>query len=318
MPPAAAEVLVDRQRILATEPVIRPHLRVTPVVELEGSAIGLPDIRLLLKLELLQHSGSFKARGAFANLLLRPIPRAGVVAASGGNHGAAVAYAGMKLGVPATIFVPAICSPAKLERIRGYGATLRVGGELYDDALTASEAWATETGALAVHAFDQDETLAGQGTVGLELQRQAPEVDTVLAPVGGGGLLGGLAAWYGDSVNLIGVEPELAPTLARALGAGRPVDAPAGGLAADSLAPGSVGERGFPLIQRHVHRVVLVSDDEIRQGQELLWSLLRIVAEPGGAAAFSALSSGKYRPVPGSRIGIVVSGGNTVAVSFDR
>jgi threonine dehydratase len=241
-----------------------------------------------------------------------------VVAASGGNHGAAVAYAAMKLGVPATIFVPAICSPAKLERIRSYGATLRVGGEFYADALTASEAWATDTGALAVHAFDQEETIAGQGTVGLELQRQAPEIDTLLAPVGGGGLLSGLAAWYGDSVKLIGVEPELAPTLAHALEAGRPVDAPAGGLAADSLAPRSVGERGFPLIQRHVDRVVLVSDGEIRKAQELLWSLLRIVAEPGGAAAFSAVSSGKYRPAPGSRLGIVVSGGNTVAVSFDR
>jgi threonine dehydratase len=275
-------------------------------------------VRILLKLELLQHSGSFKARGAFANLLLRAIPPAGVVAASGGTHGAAVAYAAMKLSVPATIFVPAICSPAKLERIRSYGATLRVGGEFYADALTASEAWATDTGALAVHAFDQEETIAAQGTVGLELQRQAPEIDTLLAPVGGGGLLSGLAAWYGDSVKLIGVEPELAPTLAHALEAGRPVDAPAGGLAADSLAPRSVGERGFPLIQRHVDRVVLVSDGEIRKAQELLWSLLRIVAEPGGAAAFSALSSGKYRPVPGSQIGIVVSGGNTVAVSFDR
>jgi threonine dehydratase len=316
--PAAVEALVDRARILATERMIRPYLRATPVVELEGSALGLSDVRLLLKLELLQHSGSFKARGAFANLLLRTIPPAGVVAASGGNHGAAVAYAAMKLGVPATIFVPAICSPAKLDRIRSYGAVLRVGGDFYADALTASESWARETGALPVHAFDQEETLAGQGTVGLELQRQAPEIDTLLVPVGGGGLLSGLAAWYGDSVNLIGVEPELAPTLAHALEAGRPVDAPAGGLAADSLAPRSVGERGFPLMKRHVGQVVLVSDSDIRTAQELLWSLLRIVAEPGGAAAFSALSSGKYRPAPGSRIGIVVSGGNTVAVSFDR
>src|SRR4051812_22541703 len=205
--PATAKALVDRQRILATEPVIRPYLRTTPVVELEGSAIGLPEVRLLLKLELLQHSGSFKARGAFANLLLRAIPPAGVVAASGGNHGAAVAYAAMKLGVPATIFVPGICSLAKLERIRRYGARLRVGGEFYADALLASEACAAQTGALAVHAFDQEETLAGQGTVGLELQRQAPEIDTLLVPVGGGGLLSGLAAWDGNSVKLVGAEP---------------------------------------------------------------------------------------------------------------
>jgi threonine dehydratase len=315
--PAAAVALVDRHKILAAEPVIRPHLRTTPVVELEGSPLGLPDVRILLKLELLQHSGSFKARGAFANLLLRTIPPAGVVAASGGNHGAAVAYAAMKLGVPATIFVPAICSPAKVDRIRSYGATLRVGGDFYADALAASEAWVKETGALAVHAFDQEETIAGQGTLGLELQRQAPDLDIVLAPVGGGGLLSGLAAWYGDSLTLIGVEPEEAPTLAHALEAGRPVAAPAGGLAADSLAPRSVGERGFPLMQRHVERVVLVSDREIREGQQLLWDLLRIVAEPGGAAAFAALASGKYRPAAGGRIGIVVSGGNTVAVSFD-
>jgi threonine dehydratase len=316
--PAATEALVDRQRILTTESVIRPHLRTTPVVELDGSVIGLSSVRLVLKLELLQHSGSFKARGAFANLLLRSIPPGGVVAASGGNHGCAVAYAAMQLGVPATIFVPAICSPAKLERIGSYRATLRVGGESYADALAASEAWAAETGALAVHAFDQEETLAGQGTLGLELQHQAPDLDTLLVPIGGGGLLGGIAAWYGDSVRLIGVEPELAPTLSRGLEAGRPVDAPAGGLAADSLAPRRVGERGFPLLQRHVERVVLVSDRDIREAQERLWRVLRIVAEPGGAAAFSALSSGKYQPAPGSRVAVVVSGGNTVAVRFDQ
>lgn len=316
--PAAAYSLVDHERILATEPVIRPHIRSTPVVEVDGAELDLPQVRLSLKLELLQHSGSFKARGAFANLLLRRVPEAGVVAASGGNHGAAVAYAAMRLGIPATIFVPAIASQAKMDRIRSYQATLKVGGDCYADALAASEEWVAHTGAMPVHAFDQDETLAGQGTLGLELQRQVSDLDTVLVAVGGGGLLGGIAAWYGGAVRLIGVEPELAPTLTRALEAGRPVDAEAGGLAADSLAPARVGERVFPLVQRYVERVVLVSDRQIREAQETLWRLLRIVAEPGGAAPFAALISGRYRPDAGSRVGVIVSGGNTVAVSFDR
>jgi threonine dehydratase len=316
--PAAADSLVEHERIVATESVIRPHIRSTPVVEVDGTDLDMPRVGLCLKLELLQHSGSFKARGAFANLLLRPIPSAGVVAASGGNHGAAVAYAAMRLGIPATIFVPAIASPAKMDRIRSYRATLKVLGQCYADALAASDEWVARTGALSVHAFDQDETLAGQGTLGLELQRQAPELDTVLVAVGGGGLLGGVAAWYGGAVRLIGVEPELAPTLTRAFEAGRPVDTEAGGLAADSLAPARVGERVFPIVRRYVERVVLVSDREIREAQETLWRLLRIVAEPGGAAAFAALASGRWRPDPGSRVGVVVSGGNTVAVNFDR
>ncbi len=316
--PAAADSLVDHERIVATESVIRPHIRWTPVVELDGADLELTQVRLSLKLELLQHSGSFKARGAFANLLLRRVPVAGVVAASGGNHGAAVAYAAMRLGIPATIFVPAIASLAKMDRIRGYRATLKVAGECYADALAASEEWVARTGAMPVHAFDQNETLAGQGTLGLELQRQAADLDTVLVAVGGGGLLGGVAAWYGGTVRLIGVEPELAPTLTRALEAGRPVDAEAGGLAADSLAPARVGERVFPIVRRYVERVVLVSDRQIREAQETLWRLLRIVAEPGGAATFAALASGRYRPDAGSRVGVIVSGGNTVAVSFDR
>jgi threonine dehydratase len=316
--PAIVATPVDRQRIAATEPVIRPHIRRTPVVELDGSAVGAPDIRLLLKLELLQHSGSFKARGAFANLLLRSIPPAGVVAASGGNHGAAVAYAARQLGVPATIFIPSIASAAKVQRIRSYGATLQIGGEDYGDALAASEEWAVESGALPVHAFDQEETLAGQGTVGLELHQQAPDLETILLPVGGGGLLGGTAAWYGGAVRVIGVEPEAAPTMTRALEAGRPVDAEAGGIAADSLAPRRVGDKTFALARQWVERVVLVSEQDIRAAQERLWGLLRIVAEPGGAAAFAALASGRYRPDRGSGVALVVSGGNTVAVNFDR
>jgi len=310
--------IVDGERIIATEQLIRPHIRRTPVLEIEAAELGLAANCLSLKLELLQHSGSFKVRGAFANLLLRDVPPAGVVAASGGNHGAAVAYAAMKLGKKAKIFVPRISSPAKIRRIRDYGADLVVAGERYANALTASEAWVVQTGALPVHAFDQVETLLGQGTIGSELAAQAGDLDTLLVAVGGGGLVGGIAAWYAGAIRVIGVEPETAPTLTRALAAGRPVDAEAGGIAADSLAPSRIGERVFPIIQRHVDRVVLVADEAIRAAQEVLWQTIRIVAEPGGAAAFAALLSGRYRPAPGERVGIVVSGGNTVAVDFSR
>ena len=316
--PDTATLPIDRKRITATESVIREHVRRTPVVELDGSEAGLSGGRIVLKLELLQHSGSFKARGAFAHLLLRKVPPAGVVAASGGNHGAAVAYAAMKLGVPATIFVPSVASRAKMERIRDYRAELVVSGERYADALTASEERAAQSGAMAVHAFDQEETLSGQGTLALELEGQVPDVDVVLVPVGGGGLIGGMAAWYGRAVKIIGVEPELAPTLTRALEAGHPVDADAGGIAADSLAPRRVGERVFPLVSHYVDRVILVSDRSIREAQEALWGLLRVVAEPGGAAAFAALRSGRYCPPDGAQVAVIVSGGNTVAVDFGR
>jgi threonine dehydratase len=287
-------------------------------VDLEGRDLGLPGITITLKLELFQHAGSFKARGAFTNLLLREVPEIGVVAASGGNHGAAVAYAAMKLAVPARIFVPTCSSPAKVERIRGYGAELIVAGDRYADALAASEAWAAQSRAMRIHAFDQVETLCGQGTLGLELQRQATDLDTVLMAVGGGGLLAGVAASYAGSIRLIGVEPELSPTLSKALEAGRPVDAEAGGIAADSLAPRRIGELVFPIVRRYLDRVLLVSDAEIREAQVTLWNQLRVVAEPGGAAAFAALLSGRYRPRPGERVGVVVSGGNTVAVDFNR
>ncbi len=228
---------IDRARIAATYEVIRSRIRRTPVLEVDGADFGLPSCRMSLKLELCQHSGSFKARGAFAHLLMRSVPRAGVAAASGGNHGAAVAYAAMTARLPAKIFVPTVSSPAKVERIRGYGADLVVTGDRYADALAACERWVAQTGALSIHAFDQTETLLGQGTVGLELEEQAPGIETLLVAVGGGGLIGGIAAWYAGRIKVVGVEPEAAPTLARALEAGRPVDAEAGGIAADSLAP---------------------------------------------------------------------------------
>jgi threonine dehydratase len=314
----ATSPVIDRECVAAIEPIIRPHIRRTPVLEINGTDIGIVPLSITLKLELLQHAGSFKARGAFANLLTRDLPKAGVVAASGGNHGAAVAYAAMKLGVRARIFVPSVSSPAKIARIRDYGADLVVVGERYAAALAASDEWQAETGALPVHAFDQAETLLGQGTLAMELERQAPDLETLLVAVGGGGLIGGIAARYAGRVRIIGVEPEGAPTLHRALAAGRPVDAEAGSIAADSLAPRRVGDLMFPIAQNHVERVVLVGDAAIRQAQEMLWSVARVVAEPGGAAAFAALLSGRYPARSGERVGIVVSGGNTTAVDFAR
>lgn len=312
------ETLPTRDDIAAAERSIRPHIRQTPVLSVAAADFGLSGPPLTLKLEFLQHAGSFKARGAFANLLLREVPAAGVVAASGGNHGAAVAYAARTLGVRAKIFVPAIASPAKIAQIESYGAELVVGGERYADALAASEAWVAETGALPVHAFDQRETLAGQGSVGLEFEAQAPDCDTLLVAVGGGGLIGGIAAWLQGRVKLVGVEPEAAPTLTKALAAGRPVEAEAGGIAADSLAPRQVGQLAFPIAQRHVAETVLVEDAAIAAAQQALWRTLRIVAEPGGAAALAALLSGRYRPRAGERVGVLLCGANTTAVNFDR
>ena len=320
--PVATTPAIDRDRIAAVEQTIRPHIRRTPTVEVDVADFGLArSTRLTLKLELLQHAGSFKTRGAFAHLLTRPVPAAGVAAASGGNHGAAVAFAAMKLGVRARIFVPVISSAAKIQRIRDFGAELVVGGDRYADALAASDAYVTASGALSVHAFDQVETLVGQGSLGLELETQVPDADTILMGVGGGGLIGGVASWYGAATprraRVIGVEPELAPTLSYALEAGKPVDAPAGGVAADSLAPRQIGELVFPIAQQYIDSVVLVSDDAIRNAQRLLWQTLRVAAEPGGVAALSAVLSGAYRPREGEHVAVVVSGGNTSAVNFD-
>lgn len=307
---------LDGASIRAAAERIAPHIRRTPVVAVDGADFGLPAVRLVFKLEFLQHAGSFKSRGAFNNLLTRAIPPVGVVAASGGNHGAAVAYAAMKMKRPATIFVPSVASPAKMEQIRGYGARLEVAGERYNDALIASEKWVAQTGAAAIHAYDQIETLQGQATVGLEYEEQAPALDALLVAVGGGGLIGGIAAWYAGRVPVIGVEPEAAPTLTRALEAGQPVDAPAGGIAADSLAPKRVGSLMFPIAQQYVERTVLVTDDAIREAQRSLWKALRIVAEPGGAAALAALTSGAWKPAAGQTVGVLLCGANTSAVEF--
>jgi threonine dehydratase len=292
------------------------HVRRTPVLEVDGTDVGLPGVQLVFKLEFLQHAGSFKVRGAFTHLLTREVPPVGVVAASGGNHGLAVAFAAMRTGTPASIFVPGVCAPVKMAQIRACGAQLHVVGERYADALAASQQWQHDSGALPIHAFDQPETLLGQATVALEFERQAPGLDAVLVAVGGGGLIGGMAAWYRGRTALIAVEPEAAPTLAHAMAAGHPVDAPAGGVAADSLAPRQVGALMFPLAQSHVQRTVLVSDAAIQQAQQTLWRVLRVVVEPGGAAAFAALEGRAFAVQPGQRIGVLLCGANSDAVRF--
>ena len=307
---------IDRASIAAAHGIIRPYIRRTPVIEVDGADFGLGAFRSFLKLEFMQHAGSFKARGAFANLLLREVPAAGVVAASGGNHGVAVAFAARRLGKPARIFVPSIASPVKMARIRECGAELVVAGESYADALAESEDWARASGALQVHAFDQRETLLGQGSVALEFEEQVPGLDTLLVAVGGGGLIGGIAAWHAGAVRIVGVEPEAAPTLTRATACGRPVEAQAGGIAADSLAPKQVGALMFPIAQRFVERVILVADEAIQAAQQILWDTLRIVTEPGGAAACAALLLGQYRPRADERVGVLLCGGNTTAVDF--
>jgi threonine dehydratase len=323
--------VIRRDGIRDVEKVIRPYVRRTPIIEVDladfasgakgnvASRGGSVDgAKLTLKLELLQHGGSFKARGAFANLLMREVPAAGVVAASGGNHGVAVSYASMKLGIRAKIFVPSVASQEKVDRIRANGAELVIGGDRYADAQAASEIWRSESGAMMVHPYDQNETMLGQGSVGLEFEEQAPEIDTLLVAVGGGGLIAGIAGWYAGKIRIIGVEPETAPTLFNAMRAGKPVDSEAGGVAADSLAPKRVGELMFPIAQKFVERVVLVTDDAIRDAQRALWRTMRIASEPGGAAAMSAVISGRYVPAKGERVGVLVCGGNTTAVDFGR
>jgi len=315
---ATSNPLIDPSQILAVYTRIREHIRRTPILAMDGSDFNLSAFPVILKLELFQHTGSFKARGALTNLMMRDVPPAGVVAASGGNHGVAVAFAAQKFNVAARIFVPSVASPAKRQRIEEYGAKLVIAGERYADSLEASKLWQEKSGAMPIHAFDQLETLLGQGTVGLEFEEQAPELDTLLVAVGGGGLIGGIASWYQGKIKIVGVEPEAAPTLAKALEAGRPVDAEAGGIAADSLAPRRVGELMFPIAQKFVNRVLLVSDDEIRAAQEQLWRAARVAAEPGGTTGLAALTSRKYVPTKGERVGVLICGGNTTAVDFFR
>ncbi len=298
---------VSRTSIAKTFQLIGPYVRRTPVIDV--SVPGVED-RVTLKLEMLQHSGSFKPRGAFASLLGAEVPAAGVAAASGGNHGAAVAYAAQQLGMPAHIFVPAVAPRAKIAKIKGYGATVVCKGGAYADALEQCERFIAETGAMSVHAYDAEGTLNGQGTVGLELEDQAGDLDAVIVAVGGGGLIGGIAAWYDGAANVVAVESEGCATLHTSLEAGERKTISPSGLAADSLGASCPGELMFPIARRAVGQSVLVGDEAIGDAQRWLWHNLRIVTEPGGAAAFAALLSGRYVPGAGERVGVVVCGAN--------
>jgi threonine dehydratase len=300
---------VTRDDVVAAATRIEGRVRRTPVLDL-GRGVGGTDARVALKLEHLQHTGSFKPRGAFSKLLASDVPAAGVIAASGGNFGVAVAYACRSIGRAAEVFVPATSPAAKIERIRHEGASVTVIDGLYDDAAVACAARAAESGALWLHPFDQAEVVAGQGTIGIELAQQAPDADTVLVAVGGGGLIGGIAAWYAGDARVVGVEPDGSRCLAAALEAGEPIDVPVQSLAADSLGAKRVGQIAFSIARRHVDRVVLVADEAIRDAQRILWRDVRVLTEPGGAAAFAALISDAYHAAPGERVLVLVCGAN--------
>jgi threonine dehydratase len=299
---------VSRDDIRAAFTRIAPHIRRTPVWALpHGFGHGGP---VSLKLEFLQHAGSFKPRGAFNTLLSRPIPPAGVAAASGGNHGAAVAYAARKLGLRARIFVPEISPAAKVAVIRSHGAEAVIGGERYAEAQEACDRYVAETGALRVHPFDAETTIAGQGTVALEWEQEAPDLDAVLVGVGGGGLISGIARWWAGRVKVVGVEPEGSRALHAALAAGGPVDVEVESVAADSLGARNVGGLVHAICRDTVDHVALVADDAIRAAQATLWRDWRIATEPGGAAALAALISGAYRSRAGERVGVLLCGAN--------
>jgi threonine dehydratase len=303
---------VTRADIKAAAARIQYHVRRTPVLDVGRGAFGLDgSVGLVLKAELLQYTGSFKPRGAASRILSAEAPAVGVAAASGGNHGQAVAWVAGQLRLPATLFVPASSSPVKQARIAAYGAELRVGGAAYDDAQAACDAFVAASGALLVHPYDQPEVVAGQGTVGLELVEQAPDIDTVLVAVGGGGLIGGIAAWLGDSpVRIVAVEPERSCCLAAARRAGRPVPVEVGGIAADSLGARQLGELAWQITRHTVERSLTVSDEAIVDAQRALWSECRLAAEPGGATALAALLSGAYRPATDERLAVIICGGN--------
>jgi threonine dehydratase len=307
--------MIDRQTIAATHAKIQAFVRRTPVMDVRMKGIARP---VALKLELLQHTGSFKARGAFANLVGRKLPEAGIAAASGGNHGAAAAYAARELGVGARIFVPEIASPAKVSRIKSYGAEIVQDGARYDEALKHCMAYVEASGAINVHAYDEEPTLLGQGTLGLEIEEQLPGIDTLLVAVGGGGLIGGIAAWYESRVRVIAVEPETSNALYAAMAAGKPVKVTPSGIAADSLGASFAGNLMFEIAKKHVDHVALVSDLDIRKAQRWLWEETRLVTEPGGAAAMAALLSGRFRPAADERVCVLVCGANTEPEAFAK
>lgn len=300
---------VSRAEIEAAARRIAGHIRVTPVLELPRGALG-GDWTPVFKLELLQHAGSFKSRGAFNNLTSREVPAAGVSAASGGNHGAAVAYAAMKLGCKAKIFVPEISPAAKVETIRRFGAEVVIGGAQYDDAQAACDAYVAMRGAMKIHPFAAATTIAGQGTLAREWEEQS-KIDCALIAVGGGGLIAGAAAWWsGQPTRVIGVEPEGSRALQAALMAGGPTEVTVKSIAADSLGARNVGQLVHDVCAGNVSQVVLVPDEAIRAAQKALWQDFRLATEPGGAAAFAAILCGAYVPEPGERVGILLCGAN--------
>ena len=303
--------MIERSDIIAARARIGDHVRRTPVLSLSPSTFeGLPGA-LCFKLESCQVTGSFKPRGVFSRVLSEPIlPASGLVAASGGNHALAVAFAASALRVPCHVFLPAIAPAAKRERLRVLRAEVTIVGDVFAEALAAAEAHARATGALAIHPFDHPAVVAGQGTLAAEWEEQQPDLDTVLVAVGGGGLIGGIAAWHAGRRRIVAVEPDGAPSLARARAHGGPVDIETGGLAADSLGCRRVGEIGFGLAQRYVEQALVVSEAAIRRAQTWLWEEIRIVAEPGGAVALAALLDGAYVATPGEKIGVVLCGGN--------
>jgi len=285
---------------------IAGRVRRTPVLEL-GEIHGAS---VVAKVELLQHTGSFKPRGAFNKLLSSEVPPAGVIAASGGNFGLAVAYAARETGVPAEIFIPSTSPQTKVDRVLAHGAQVTIIDGYFAEAFEVAEKRAAESDALLLHPFDQPEVIAGQGTLGLEIEEQVPDVGTVMIGVGGGGPLAGIAAWCGERVRVIGVEPEGCASMTAALAAGEPVTVPVGGLASDSLGAARVGDHTFPIVRDRVERMVLVTEDQIREAQRALWEDVRLIVEPGGAAAFAALRSGAYPVSPGDRVCVVLSGAN--------
>ncbi|MBN9061444.1 MAG: threonine dehydratase [Rhizobiales bacterium 65-9] len=300
---------VTPDAVRAAYSMISRHLRRTPLFAPPRGAFGV-DADVTLKLELFQHAGSFKPRGAFFNLASRKIPQAGVAAASGGNHGAAVAYAAQQFGVKARIFVPEISSPAKVAAIRRFGAEAVIGGARYYDALDSCLDYIAQSGAMQVSAFDSIETISGQGTVALEWEEQSGAPDTVLIAVGGGGLISGVASFWGKRVKIVGVEPEGSRALHAALAAGRDVDVDVNSVAADSLGAKTVGPLVYSVCAPVVDHVALVSDDAIVDAQRTLWRDFRIASEPGGATALAALLSGAFKPKPGEKVGVLVCGGN--------
>lgn len=301
--------MIGRSDVEAAWGRIKTHVRRTPVIELPVGSLGA-SCALAIKLEQLQVSGTFKGRGAFHKLLSSQVPPAGVITASGGNHGVAVAYAAQKLGHKAEIFVPTISAPTKVARLKRYGAIVHQVGQVYDEARAASEKRATETGALMVHAYQDPGVFAGAGTMALEFAEQA-KFDTLLIAVGGGGQIAGCAAAVGDRIKVVAIETEGTPTLYEARRAGKPVDVKISGIAADALGATRVGAANFEITEKLVRDCLLVSDDAVRAAQKALWEELRVIAEPSGATSLAALMAGAYKPASGERVGIVVCGANT-------